>query len=64
MSRSYKTDYQFDLFRGPLTAATVEIPPWQSLPAKTRQNLTALMTHLFLQSAAPAGEPEGERHDQ
>lgn len=59
-----KTDYQFDLFSSPVTATTVEIPPWQSLPAETRQRLTALMARVILQSAAPAGEPEDERHDQ
>lgn len=59
-----KTDYQFDLFSSPVTATTVEIPPWQSLPAETRQRLTALMGRVILQRAAPAGEPEGEPHDQ
>ena len=64
MPRPRKSDHQFDLFSSSLTATRVEIPPWQSLPAETRQRLTALMARLILQCAAPAGEPEGQHHDQ
>ncbi|KKN40109.1 hypothetical protein LCGC14_0736780 [marine sediment metagenome] len=37
MPHQRKTDYQFDLFSSPVTATTVEIPPWQSLPAETKR---------------------------
>ena len=64
MPRPRKSDHQFDLFSRSLTATTVEIPPWQSLPAETRQKLTALMARLILQCAARAGGTEGQHHDQ
>ena len=59
-----QTNHQFDLFSSSVKTTTVELPPWQSLPAETRQKLTALMARVILQSAALVGEPEGERHDQ
>lgn len=66
MPRQPKIDHQFDLFSSPLMAPTVETPPWQALPAETRQRLTTLMSRLILESADAdrAGGPEDGRHDQ
>ncbi len=66
MPRQPKIAHQFDLFSSPVMATPVETPPWQSLPAETRQRLTTLMIRLILESADAdcACEPEGARHDQ
>lgn len=57
---------QLNLFSSPPTATTVETPHWQTLPAETRQSLTALMIRLILESADADRDsgPEGARHDR
>jgi hypothetical protein len=66
MPRQRRNDDQHDLFFSPLMAPTVEIPPWQSLPAETRGRLTVLMIRLILESAGAnrVGGLEGKRDEQ
>lgn len=57
---------QLDLFSSPPTATTVETPHWQTLPAETRQSLTALMIRLILDGAEADRDSgmEGAHYDR
>lgn len=45
---------QFDLFASPQKGEGACPPPWELLPAQTRQNLTTLMARLILDHGANA----------
>lgn len=49
---------QLELFPETRSTAATPIPPWQSLPADTRQVLTRLMARLMTEHA---GTASGER---
>ncbi len=46
---------QLELFPETLFTAATPTPPWQSLPANTRQALTQLMARLMTEHAGAAG---------
>ncbi|MCH4813782.1 hypothetical protein MLE19_20880 [Halomonas neptunia] len=46
---------QLELFPETLSTAATPTPPWQSLPADTRQALTQLMARLMTEHAGAAG---------
>ena len=55
---------QFELF-GEAPSAAAQTPPWQALPAETRQTLTKLVVRMIFGHAdrALAREHEEMRHD-
>jgi hypothetical protein len=59
------TTHQFDLFSGPTTVETAQIPPWQALSEETRRRLIGLMVHLILDhvDGGRAVQREGGDHD-
>lgn len=46
---------QLELFPESRSTAATPIPPWQSLPADTRQALTRLMARLMTEHAGAVG---------
>ncbi|WP_422026707.1 hypothetical protein [Roseovarius sp.] len=46
---------QLELFPETRSTAATPIPPWQSLPADTRQALTRLMARLMTEHASAVG---------
>ena len=56
---------QFDLFATGSGGSTALTPEWRTLPAPTRQALTALMTRLICDHAAGNHHPQPRkaRHD-
>lgn len=59
MPRQAKT-FQFDLFSSPYDPNITQTPRWQTLPAETRQTLTALIARLFLDHAYEGHLPARE----
>jgi hypothetical protein len=63
MSRKSMT-LQLDLFSCPRGCGVTQTPPWQSLPAETRQVLTSLIVRLFLNHAdGGSAATRKEMHD-